>query len=146
MVNEKLRRARLQKRWSQAVAAEKVGVSELTYSRWENGTQKPYPKTLDDLCNTFEMSPADLGFGDLAGIPDPTQALLTTSQVTAIDADLFASNGLTQITRAMQTLPGEPLPADSATWFSEKLVQIVFVVNQWRGRTELCTDLQKMLD
>ncbi|MBV9709083.1 MAG: helix-turn-helix transcriptional regulator, partial [Chloroflexi bacterium] len=44
----------------------------------------------------------------------------------------------------IQTLPGEPLPTDSATWFSEKLVQIIFLVNQQCA--ELCTDFQKILD
>jgi transcriptional regulator with XRE-family HTH domain/tetratricopeptide (TPR) repeat protein len=146
MVNEKLRQARQQKRWSQAVAAEEVGVSELTYSRWENGTQKPYLKTLDDLCNAFEMSPADLGFGNLAGTSDLVRTLPTISPDTSVDTDSFTSRVLIQSSRAMQPLPGEPLPADSATWFSEKLVQIVFVINQWRGRVDPCTDLQKMLD
>ncbi len=64
MVNQKLLAARQKKRWSQAVASEKVGVSELTYSRWEKAAQKPYLSTLDLLCKAFEMSPQDLGYSN----------------------------------------------------------------------------------
>src|SRR5216683_863390 len=61
MQNQKLRKARLQKRWSIEKAAEKVGVSWHTYSRWEHGTQRPHPTTLDMLCDAFGMSPEELG-------------------------------------------------------------------------------------
>src|SRR5260370_26907382 len=64
MVNLKLRQARKQKRWSIEKAAEEVGVSWLTYSRWERGTQYPHPTSLDMLCNTFSLSPNELGFSD----------------------------------------------------------------------------------
>jgi transcriptional regulator with XRE-family HTH domain len=62
MANEKLKAARYQRRWSQAVAAERAGVAVLTYSRWEKGTQRPYLTTLDQLCNAFGMPPEELGF------------------------------------------------------------------------------------
>ena len=62
MLNQKLRKARKQKRWSIEKAAEKVGVSWLTYSRWEHGTQNPHPTTLDMLCDAFGLSPEELGF------------------------------------------------------------------------------------
>jgi transcriptional regulator with XRE-family HTH domain len=61
MLNEKLRRAREQKRWTIETAAEKVGVSWLTYSRWERGTHTPHLSTLDLLCQAFDLSPEDLG-------------------------------------------------------------------------------------
>jgi len=60
--NQKLRKARQQKRWSIEKAAEKVGVSWLTFSRWEHGTQRPRPATLDMLCTAFGMSPEELGY------------------------------------------------------------------------------------
>src|SRR6266480_7001042 len=62
MHNQKLRIARTRKHWTIEKAAEKVGVSWLTYSRWENGTQKPHPTTLALLCQAFDMSCEDLGF------------------------------------------------------------------------------------
>jgi transcriptional regulator with XRE-family HTH domain len=65
MINEKLRSTRKFKRWSMQVASERVGVDRVTYSRWERGEQDPHPSTLDLLCQAFEMSPEDLGFGHL---------------------------------------------------------------------------------
>jgi transcriptional regulator with XRE-family HTH domain len=66
--NEKLKKARKQKRWSMERASEMVGVSKSTYLRWETGHQKPHPTTLDLLCQAFEMTPEALGFDE------PTQA------------------------------------------------------------------------
>lgn len=65
MVNEKLRAARKRKRWSMQIASERIGVGRITYSRWENGEQDPHPSSLDLLCQAFDMSPEDLGFGHL---------------------------------------------------------------------------------
>jgi transcriptional regulator with XRE-family HTH domain len=61
--NEKLQRARLEKRWSVAVASRKVGVSINTFNRWERGLQIPQLATLGQLMEAFEMSAEDLGFG-----------------------------------------------------------------------------------
>src|SRR5712692_4852912 len=66
MSNQKLRAARERKRWTMAVAAEKIGVTEQTYSSWENGKRTPHLSTLDLLCQAFDgMAPEELGFGDL---------------------------------------------------------------------------------
>jgi transcriptional regulator with XRE-family HTH domain len=62
--NEKLEAARLQRRWSVDVASAKVGVSVNTFNRWERGLQIPQLDTLDRLCNAFNMTPEELGFGD----------------------------------------------------------------------------------
>lgn len=60
--NEKLAAARLQKRWSIAVASEKAGVSINTFNRWERGLQIPQLGTLDQVCQAFGLSPDELGF------------------------------------------------------------------------------------
>ncbi len=60
--NEKLEAARMNKRWSVAIASEKVGVSVNTFNRWERGLQVPQLGTLDQLCKAFALSPEDLGF------------------------------------------------------------------------------------
>ena len=70
MHNQKLRKARQQKRWSIEKAAERVGVSGLTFSRWEHGTQQPHPSTLDLLCKAFGMSPGELGYAAENCLPD----------------------------------------------------------------------------
>lgn len=74
MSNQKLQAARKEKHWTIAVAAEKVGVSWITYSRWEKGTQKPYLSTLDQLCTAFKRTPQELGFSDLIGEPLPEKS------------------------------------------------------------------------
>ncbi|HLZ62614.1 MAG TPA: helix-turn-helix transcriptional regulator [Ktedonosporobacter sp.] len=63
MANKKLKKARLRRLWTMAVAAEKVGVSLQTFSRWERGLQQPHLTTLKLLCDAFDMSAGDLGFG-----------------------------------------------------------------------------------
>jgi transcriptional regulator with XRE-family HTH domain/tetratricopeptide (TPR) repeat protein len=60
--NEKLEAARMKRRWSVALASEKVGVSVNTFNRWERGLQVPQLGTLDQLCKAFASSPEDLGF------------------------------------------------------------------------------------
>jgi tetratricopeptide (TPR) repeat protein/transcriptional regulator with XRE-family HTH domain len=60
--NEKLEAARMERRWSVALASEKVGVSVNTFNRWERGLQVPQLGTLDQLCKAFALSPDDLGF------------------------------------------------------------------------------------
>ncbi len=60
--NEKLEAARMNRRWSVALASKKVGVSINTFNRWERGLQVPQLGTLDQLCKAFALSPEDLGF------------------------------------------------------------------------------------
>lgn len=61
--NEKLRRARLEKRWSVTTASRHVGVSTNTFSRWEQGVQIPQLTTLNQLLEAFDRSAEELGFG-----------------------------------------------------------------------------------
>lgn len=131
MANQKLIAARKEKGWSIAIASARVGVSRVTYSRWENGHQEPQPTVLEMLCNAFGRSADDLGYGHLSRIPD----LIRTS-----------TNILTLQPNELLSPAGESIPDDSATWFSEKLVQVMHMIHQWRGRAELCIDIQKMLD
>lgn len=57
-----LRRERLQKGWSQAELAEKIGSTEKTVSRWELGkTQMPGPYLRQKLAEVFGKSIVDLG-------------------------------------------------------------------------------------
>jgi transcriptional regulator with XRE-family HTH domain/tetratricopeptide (TPR) repeat protein len=74
--NKKLEAARMQKRWSIAVASAKSGVSVNTFNRWERGLQVPQLATLDQVCKAFGMSPDELGFADVISAkrrtkPDP---------------------------------------------------------------------------
>lgn len=93
MLNQKLRAAREKKLWTMAQAAEAIGVSEQTYSRWENGTRRPHLSTLKMLCQAFEASPGELGYDHLASrstvginLAKPeTKSLLVTPATSTID-------------------------------------------------------------
>jgi DNA-binding XRE family transcriptional regulator/tetratricopeptide (TPR) repeat protein len=69
MVNHKLRAARKAKAWTIEMAAEKIGVSPVTYGRWEKGTQTPYLPAVRDICKVFHKSPQDLGLDHLLEEP-----------------------------------------------------------------------------
>lgn len=65
--NEKLRRERELRGWSQQKVAELIGTSNQAVNRWENGQHKPgrYFQTL--LCELFGKNAEELGFmGDLS--------------------------------------------------------------------------------
>ena len=81
--NKKLETARLQRRWSVEVASAKVGISVNTFNRWERGLQIPQLDTLDRLCNAFNMTPEELGFGDAIVSKRRTQIVLP-GQIEAI--------------------------------------------------------------
>ena len=73
IANEKLQRARLEKRWSVAVASRRVGVSVNTFNRWERGLQIPQLATLDQLVVAFNLSAEELGFGFIVSPPQKTE-------------------------------------------------------------------------
>lgn len=83
MMNQHLRYARKEKRWSIERASEYVGVDRVTFSRWERGLQDPHLSTLDLLCQVFEQTPQALGFAHLLpekpGQMVPTQVILPTN-------------------------------------------------------------------
>nr|BBH87575.1 hypothetical protein KTC_23260 [Thermosporothrix sp. COM3] len=58
-----LKRARLEKCWTQQDVARLLGVPQnYMVSRWENGTSSPSLKYQQKLCQLFSMNPEDLGF------------------------------------------------------------------------------------
>ncbi|MGB8346344.1 MAG: helix-turn-helix transcriptional regulator [Ktedonobacteraceae bacterium] len=61
-MNEKLIKARNDRHWSIARAAEKIGVSRTTYLRWEHSNQFPHGSTILLACDAFNMSAEQLGF------------------------------------------------------------------------------------
>lgn len=93
MVNQKLKAAREKKLWTMTHAAAAVGVSTLTWSRWEKGTRQPHLSTLKMLCETFEASPEELGFGHLVSqstveislTKSETRPLLVMPATSAVD-------------------------------------------------------------
>src|SRR3989440_11577436 len=59
--NDRLRRARLLKGWSQAELAEQVGTSYEMVSRWERGITVPSPYYRERLCAVLGQSAKELG-------------------------------------------------------------------------------------
>jgi DNA-binding XRE family transcriptional regulator/tetratricopeptide (TPR) repeat protein len=94
VVNHKLRAARKAKAWTIETAAEKVGVSWVTYSRWEKGTQTPYLSTVRDICKAFHKSPQDLGLEHLVeeSIEEETKHASLSSVSLQIDQNASAQN------------------------------------------------------
>jgi transcriptional regulator with XRE-family HTH domain len=59
--NDRLRRAREERNWTQAEVAREIGTSGFTVSRWELGVQVPQPYFREKLCTLFTLSPRELG-------------------------------------------------------------------------------------
>jgi DNA-binding XRE family transcriptional regulator len=64
-VNQRLRYARMKRFLTVEKAAQGVDVSPTTYTRWEQGHQKPHLSALGLLCDFFKATPDQLGFGDM---------------------------------------------------------------------------------
>lgn len=60
--NQLLRRARLERGWTQKVVAERIGApNTVTVTRWESGAAFPSPYYVERLCQLFEQKASDLG-------------------------------------------------------------------------------------
>jgi len=59
--NDRLRRAREERNWTQAEVAQAVGTSSFTVSRWELGVQVPQAHFREKLCALFGLGPQELG-------------------------------------------------------------------------------------
>ncbi|EFH81217.1 helix-turn-helix domain-containing protein [Ktedonobacter racemifer] len=64
----RLTRARLDKGWSQAYAAEQVDVNPVTFSRWERGISDPYPVHIAKMKDLFELSAEELDLVESEGV------------------------------------------------------------------------------
>jgi transcriptional regulator with XRE-family HTH domain len=62
MKNQQLIDVRVRKRWSPEEASQRVGVTERTYRRWENGLRVPRMESLRMLCKAFRDTPENLGY------------------------------------------------------------------------------------
>jgi transcriptional regulator with XRE-family HTH domain len=68
MANRKLIAAREHRFWTQEELAERLGVTPITVSRWENDVQRPRPYMMRKLCDVFGLSAEALGFLDVASL------------------------------------------------------------------------------
>jgi transcriptional regulator with XRE-family HTH domain len=56
----KLIEAREKRQWTQAEAAKKIGVDNITLYRWETGKATPRGYNLRQLCDVYELKPSDI--------------------------------------------------------------------------------------
>jgi transcriptional regulator with XRE-family HTH domain len=60
--NQFLRRARLERGWTQKVVADRIGApNDMMVTRWERGTAFPSAYYIERLCQLFEQKASDLG-------------------------------------------------------------------------------------
>ena len=60
--NQLLRRARLERGWTQKVVAERIGApNDMMVARWETGKAFPSAYYVERLCQLFEQKASDLG-------------------------------------------------------------------------------------
>jgi tetratricopeptide (TPR) repeat protein len=60
--NQLLRRARLERGWTQKMVAERIGApNDVIVTRWERGTAFPSPHYVQRLCELFEQQASELG-------------------------------------------------------------------------------------
>ncbi|MBO0790680.1 MAG: AAA family ATPase [Ktedonobacteraceae bacterium] len=60
--NPLLRRARLERGWTQKLVAERIGApNDVIVTRWERGTAFPSPHYVQQLCQLFEQPASELG-------------------------------------------------------------------------------------
>jgi transcriptional regulator with XRE-family HTH domain len=60
--NQLLRRARLERGWTQQVVAERIGApNDMMITRWERGKAFPSPYYVERLCQLFDQKASDLG-------------------------------------------------------------------------------------
>lgn len=87
--NDRLRRARQDRNWTQADVAKAVGTSSITISRWELGVQQPVPYFREKLCGLFAMSLEELGLApDHDDGPVPRELPRPAADFTGRDAEL----------------------------------------------------------
>lgn len=55
-----LRRLRKQRKWTQGQVAERLGVQQPTYQRWETGAREPAFSEIKSIAEAFEVSVSDL--------------------------------------------------------------------------------------
>jgi transcriptional regulator with XRE-family HTH domain len=73
--NQLLRRARLERGWSQQVVAERIGApNEMMVTRWELGKTFPSPYYVERLCQLFDQKASDLGLLRESSTPVTTPA------------------------------------------------------------------------
>jgi transcriptional regulator with XRE-family HTH domain len=71
-MREKLKKLRTQSQFTQQQLSDELGISQMTYARYESGTRQPNKKNLKVLCDYFEV-PIEYLLDDDFELENPTK-------------------------------------------------------------------------
>ena len=114
MRNEQLIEAREQRGWTQAVAAEKSGVSRVAYARWEEQGVIPRLWAINKARDAFKMTAEQLGFKKYpstiptGGLRTPASTLPSAGTARSETTPALVAVGIAALSLA-QRLYGYPL-------------------------------------
>ena len=86
-------RARTQKHWTLARAAEELQVDINTISRWEHGLSRPFAYNLERLCQVYGATAADLGLEEEWEATDSTSPMTPSKEQQEQHTDLVTLAG-----------------------------------------------------
>src|SRR5690242_11391193 len=109
--NQRLRRARLLRGWSQKEVAATIGTTPVNLSRWERGVTAPYAHFRQKLCDLFEMDMVALGLVEEEASISPAAPEATSSIIDPMlppsGIQLFGRDALLEQLIAGLTVTGE---------------------------------------
>src|SRR5215467_14637089 len=110
--NHLLRRARLERGWTQRVVAERVGAPhEIMVTRWERGTAFPSAYYIERLCQLFDQPASALGLlNESSEAPEQADSTAQREQQTPMDLAsapaLLLDSAIPQISRNRERIVG----------------------------------------
>jgi tetratricopeptide (TPR) repeat protein/transcriptional regulator with XRE-family HTH domain len=103
--NHLLRRARLERGWTQKVVADRIGApNDMMITRWERGTAFPSAYYIERLCQLFEQKASDLGLLPASHSVEPSSPVA----VDQVEESLAIHRGATPQQHAPVGLAPEP--------------------------------------
>jgi len=131
--NRLLRRARLERGWTQKVVAERIGApNDMMVTRWERGTAFPSAYYIERLCQLFEQRASDLGL-----LPEPHPGESSPPAV-----DQVSEREL----QPQQYVPVSPVPEPGAAFLLDPAIpQVARNRDRIVGRAGLLQQVKHML-
>jgi tetratricopeptide (TPR) repeat protein/transcriptional regulator with XRE-family HTH domain len=132
--NQLLRRARLERGWTQKVVADRIGApNDMMITRWERGTAFPSAYYIERLCQLFEQKASDLG-------------LLPASQPVEPSPPAAMDQGSERDLKPQQQVPsGFAPPPVSAFLLDPAIPQVARNGDRIVGRTDLLQQIKHLL-
>lgn len=125
MKREGLIRARGMRGWSQADAAEALGVSRLALSQWERGVTMPHPANISRICEIYDMSAEELGLVEKPTMTRREMLLAVPGAFLAIEEVMKNSE--------MLALCALGVPSLWELYFSGKMEQVATILPMYRS-------------